>query len=85
MFTHSPKTVSNWIEKIYGTNGQYIWIGTSNQGVKLFDVTKGDYEDVLTYNADKTEIFARNFVQASDDECWIATESGIFIYNTKTG
>ena len=85
MFAHSPKTVSNWIEKIYATTGGYIWIGTSNQGVKLFDTAKGDYKDVLTYNADKTEIFARNFVQTTPDECWIATESGVFIYNNKTG
>jgi ligand-binding sensor domain-containing protein/signal transduction histidine kinase len=85
MFEHSPKTVSNWIEKLYGTGNGNILIGTSNQGVKLFDTHTRRYKDILTYNADKTEIFARNFVQTSPDECWIATESGIFIYNMTTG
>ncbi len=85
VFNHSPKTVSTWIEKLYGTENGDILIGTSNQGVKFFDPKTADYKDILTYNADKTEIFARNFVQINEDECWIATESGIFIYDMKRG
>jgi len=85
LFQHSKKTVSNWIEKLYATLDGNILVGTSNQGVKLFDTRTLGYKDILTYNADKTEIFARNFVQTSPDECWIATESGIFIYNMNTG
>lgn len=85
LFQHSRKTVSNWIEKLYATLNGNILVGTSNQGVKLFDTKTLSYSDILTYNADKTEIFARNFVQTSPEECWIATESGIFIYNMITG
>lgn len=85
VFKHSPKTVSTWIEKLYGIANGNILIGTSNQGIKLFDTKTADYKDILTYNADKTEIFARNFVQINEDECWIATESGIFIYNMQSG
>jgi ligand-binding sensor domain-containing protein/signal transduction histidine kinase len=85
VFGHSQKTVSNWIEKLYSLQNGNLLIGTSNQGVKLFDTRSLTYKDILTYNADKTEIFARNFVQTSPDECWIATESGIFIYNMNTG
>ncbi|MFI5131239.1 MAG: two-component regulator propeller domain-containing protein, partial [Chitinophagales bacterium] len=85
MFSHSPKAASNWIEKLYATLNGNILIGTSNQGVKLFNTQTLTYKDILTYNADKTEIFARNFVQTGPDECWIATESGIFIYNMTTG
>ena len=85
LFQHSQKTVSNWIEKLYATLDGNLLVGTSNQGVKLFDTHTLTYNDILTYNADKTEIFARNFVQTSPDECWIATESGIFIYNMNTG
>src|SRR6185503_3446348 len=85
VFSHSPKPVSNWIEKLYATQDGNILIGTSNQGVKIFDTHTYTYKDILTYNNDKTEIFARNFVQTTPDECWIATESGIFIYNMITG
>jgi len=77
----SPK----WIEKIYATSQQSILVGTSNYGVKLFNLRDGSYKDILTYNPDKTEIFARDFVQTSETEYWMATESGIFIYNAATG
>lgn len=85
MFQHSAKTVSNWIERLYATDKCNILIGTSNQGVKLFETKTKTYKDILTYNADKTEIFARNFLQTGENEYWIATESGIFIYDLATG
>ncbi|WP_423146075.1 ligand-binding sensor domain-containing protein [Rubrolithibacter danxiaensis] len=85
VFTHSKPTVSKWIERIYDTEKGQLLIGTSNQGVKLFDLNTHQYKDILTYNKDKTEIFARNFIRQSENEYWIATESGIFIYNIETG
>ncbi|MEO6539837.1 MAG: two-component regulator propeller domain-containing protein, partial [Ferruginibacter sp.] len=85
VFQHSKAVISKWIEKIYGTANGNILIGTSNQGAKMFDVGSSTYKDILTYNPDKTEIFVRNFVQTADDEFWVATESGIFIYNSKSG
>ncbi len=85
LFSHSPKTVSNWTEPIYATSDGNLLIGTSNQGVKLFYPATADYKDILTYNDDKTEIFARTFVQTNTDECWIGTETGIYIYNLVTG
>lgn len=84
MFSHSPQSVSKWIEKIQCTNSS-ILIGTSTQGAKIFDLKNFTYKDILTYNKDKTGIFVRNFVRTSENEFWIATESGIYIYNTETG
>jgi len=85
LFAHSQKNGNAWIEKLYGTSNGGILIGTSIHGAKLFDTQTGLYKDILTYNPDKTAIFARNFVQTSTDECWIGTESGVYIYNMKTG
>jgi len=85
LFSHSPTTASNWIENLYPTGDGKILAGTSNQGVKLFDPATSGYTDILTYNADNTEIFARDFLQVSEEEYWIATESGIYIYNSRTG
>jgi ligand-binding sensor domain-containing protein/signal transduction histidine kinase len=85
LFSHSPKSVSNWAEPIYACSDGNILVGTSNQGVKQFFTATSTYKDILTYNADKTEIFARAFVQTSDEECWIATETGIYIYNLVNG
>ncbi|RYG49619.1 MAG: hybrid sensor histidine kinase/response regulator, partial [Chitinophagaceae bacterium] len=85
MYAQSGKPVNTWIEKLYTGSQNKIFIGTSVHGAKLFDISSSSYKDILTYNADKTEVFARNFIQASADEYWIGTESGIFIYNIASG
>lgn len=84
LFDHSPKTLNNWIEKIYPVSGKGILVGTAIHGAKLFDICSAAYNDILTYNPDGTEIFARNFIQTSPAEYWIATETGIFIYDSRT-
>lgn len=85
LFSHSPPTVSSWIETLYPVSDGSLLAGTSNQGVKQFFPSTASYKDILTYTADKTEIFARAFVQTDSSECWIATETGIYIYNLLTG
>lgn len=85
VFSHSQLARSHFISRVFNAGDRYLLIGTSNQGVKLFDKTTGDYKDVLTYNKNKTELYVRGFVHYKDDEYWVATELGIFIYNLKTG
>ncbi|RYE36239.1 MAG: response regulator [Sphingobacteriaceae bacterium] len=83
VFAHSKKVASNYIEKIFAADDCKIFVGTSTQGFKIFDAKNSTYQDVLTYNKNKTEIFVRDFLKYEDHEYWIATESGIFIYNTE--
>jgi len=85
MYAHSPKTPGRWIEKIYATTDGNILIGTMNNGVKIFNIKDSTYKDIIAYNTDKTEIFVRDFLQGAPGEYWIATESGVFIYNDNTG
>ncbi|WP_276500268.1 ligand-binding sensor domain-containing protein [Terrimonas pollutisoli] len=84
LFAHSHSSTLTWIEKIYSTSGGKILAGTANEGVKLFDPATGDYQNIITQNTDKTALFVRNFLQTSAEEYWIATESGIYIYNERT-
>lgn len=85
VFGHSPPAASRWIEKIYAPDDSTLFIGTSNQGVKILHTGTGTYRDVLTYNSDRTAIFVRDFIKAGEQEYWIATESGIFVYDRTTG
>jgi ligand-binding sensor domain-containing protein/signal transduction histidine kinase/DNA-binding response OmpR family regulator len=85
VFKHSNWVASNFIEKIYSVDDVKILIGTTSQGVKEFDCLKGNYTDLLTYNDDHTEIFVRDFLKYNDNQYWIATESGIYIYDLKDG
>ncbi|WP_300602141.1 two-component regulator propeller domain-containing protein [Niabella sp.] len=84
VFDHSRPAVSTWLERIYDTGEGYFLIGTATQGIKKFDPARETYEDLLTYNTDNTEIYARDFVRSKEGEYWIATESGIYIYNTQS-
>ena len=77
----SSQISSKWIEKIYATDKGSILIGTSNYGVKLFSLTDFSFKNILTHDPDKTKIFARDFLQIGPDQFWIATESGIYIFN----
>jgi signal transduction histidine kinase/ligand-binding sensor domain-containing protein/DNA-binding response OmpR family regulator len=85
VFYKSKPTISSWIEKIYDTGKGFFFIGTSNQGIKIFDLKTFSYRDLLTRNTDQTAIYARDFIDQGNDEYWMATESGLFVYNLKTG
>ncbi|WP_147322001.1 hybrid sensor histidine kinase/response regulator transcription factor [Mucilaginibacter conchicola] len=84
LFDHSKPVASNFIERLYAAGDDKLFVGTANQGVKEFDCLTGTYSDILTYNTDHTEVYVRDFVKYSEKEFWIATESGIFIYNIVT-
>jgi ligand-binding sensor domain-containing protein/nitrogen-specific signal transduction histidine kinase len=81
VFNHSPKTASTWIIRIVAAENGIIYIGTTAQGIKKFDTRTGLYEDILTYNKDRTPIYVRDLHNINNKEIWFATESGIFIYN----
>lgn len=85
VFDRSAPTSSKRIETIYPIGTESILIGTQSQGIKLFDIKTSTYKDILSYDPDHSELFVRDFVHSSGDEYWVATESGIFIYNIATG
>lgn len=84
VFNEKIPAPSHWIEKIYTDISGNLIIGTSNQGVKMFNTQSALYVNLLTRNADGTDIFARDFIRASPHEIWMATESGIFVYSEET-
>jgi len=84
IFSHSKPPTTKWIQKIREGNNRSIFVGTGGQGLKIFDTNSNTYEDILTYNPDKTTVYVRDILHASENEYWFATESGIFIYNTDT-
>jgi signal transduction histidine kinase/ligand-binding sensor domain-containing protein len=81
LFQHSRHTTGKFIQKIVDNGLNQLFVGTINQGIKVFDTFRGSYLDLLNYNEDKTEIFVRDIIRSDDSHYWIATESGIYIYN----
>lgn len=86
VFEHSSQSGSKWIEEIYSAGNDILLIGTSKHGVKVFDIHSATYKDLPLYDAaGKSDLFVRDFVHYGGNEYWIATESGIFIFNLQTG
>ncbi|RDC55808.1 hybrid sensor histidine kinase/response regulator [Pedobacter chinensis] len=83
-FEDTSSPLSKWIEKIKDTGDGHLIIGTSNDGVKLFSTIDHRTRQLPMRNTDGTNVFARDFLQRTAEEYWIATESGIFIYNMRT-
>ncbi len=81
LFSHSPKPASYAVVKIYPAGKGALYAGTTSQGLKRFDITTSDYRDLLTINLDKTAVYIHDIKKYADNEYWLATESGIFIYN----
>jgi ligand-binding sensor domain-containing protein len=78
-----PSSASGQIQKILDCgNGKFL-VGTANSGVKLFDPTTYTYKDLLKQNPDFSLLFIRDILKSSEDEYWIATESGLIVYNIK--
>ncbi len=60
-----------------------ILIGTKNNGALIYSLSKGTVSSLL--NKKENPLFIRDFLRKNNDELWIASESGLFIYNIKTG
>lgn len=85
LFNKSPNSVSKSIESIFDTGAGTLLIGTLNEGLKSFDINTSTYKDIFTLNPDKTEIIVREIIAITKEEYWIASQSGIYILNIKTG
>jgi signal transduction histidine kinase/ligand-binding sensor domain-containing protein/DNA-binding response OmpR family regulator len=84
VFNDNHIVSSKWIEKIYYTGDGHLLVGTSSDGVKLFGMDDHHTTSLPMRNQDGTNIFARDFLKSGAGEYWIATESGVFIYNMLT-
>ncbi|GGF45300.1 hybrid sensor histidine kinase/response regulator [Echinicola rosea] len=62
----------------HGTN---ILLGTKDLGVWEMDKNSGEVTPLLTKAPNGKNLFIRDFCKISDNELWIATESGLFIYD----
>ena len=72
------------ISKIFPLKNGKVLIGCFKQGLKNYDPKTGTIQTIpLSENAN-TEIFVRDITAASEHEYWVATESGVYIYNFLT-
>ena len=72
------------IYKIIPEDHNRILVGSAKGGLKEIDIIKRSVTNLLPSNHISQDIFVRNILQYSENELWIASESGIFIYNTQS-
>ncbi|NDV64142.1 hybrid sensor histidine kinase/response regulator transcription factor [Bacteroides sp. 224] len=62
-----------------------LYVGSSKGGVKELNLTSNKLSDLLSVDESGESVFCRELLIASDHELWIGTESGLYIYNLRTG
>ena len=72
------------ITKIVQGNYNCLYIGSVKEGVSELNLTSGQVRNLLAINESVESIFFRDLLPYSDNELWIGTESGIYIYNLRT-
>jgi len=72
------------ISKIFPTDGDEILVGCFKQGLKNYNSKTGSIRSMPLANIEKTDIYVRDITAGNNQEYWIATESGIYIYNLIT-
>jgi signal transduction histidine kinase/ligand-binding sensor domain-containing protein len=73
------------ISTVTETDDQQLLIGTTNKGLKRFNLKTKILKELITINEDKTNIFVRDIQALNNHEFWIGTESGLYIYNHLNG
>jgi signal transduction histidine kinase/ligand-binding sensor domain-containing protein/DNA-binding response OmpR family regulator len=82
LFSHSPNYKIKNLTTVYpSVSEDKLFIGSKTHGAKLFDIQNLDYKDILTKEIEQIEICVNDFLQVSPNEVWMASESGLYIYN----
>lgn len=61
-----------------------LYISSLKGGVKELNLTSGKLDNLLLTDEKNESIYCRNLLVTSNNELWIGTESGIYIYNLRT-
>lgn len=85
LFEPGAKVPSRYITKIYHLAGNKIYAASIGQGFKEFDISTLRTKNLLSYNSEGTAIYVHDIIGYNANEYWIATESGIYIYDSTKG
>lgn len=66
-------------------HGNELLIGTKSGGLKRLNKTTGKIEDILTQDEKNNPLFIRSIKKDSNNQLWICTERGIYLYNPLSG
>lgn len=74
----------NSINVLLSYNSHYMLVGTVTKGVQKFDLEKEVFTPFLEKENDGKTLFVRCMIKTENQELWIGTETGIYIYDLKS-
>jgi ligand-binding sensor domain-containing protein/signal transduction histidine kinase len=72
------------ISKICPVSDKEILVGCFKQGLKSYNTKTGTITSLPLHNNDNTDVYVRDIAASSNQHYWIATESGIYVYDLTT-
>lgn len=72
------------ISKIFFVNDHELLVGCFKQGLKSYNIRTGAIKSLPLLHSGATDMYVRDITAGDDQEYWVATESGIYIYNLAT-
>ena len=82
-YTQTKSTPDNNIVKIKPIDDQTLLIGTRSAGVEIYHVPTGVFEPLDLSDNFQSNQLIKDFL-CCNNEIWIATENGIYVYNRQT-
>ncbi len=73
------------ISKIYAMNANELMIGCFKQGLKTYNIKTGQVQSLPLSPNKYASIYVRDIIRGSGQQYWVATESGIYIYDMGSG
>lgn len=70
------------ITVIYALDKNNVVIGTQDDGVLVYNIPNKTTSSLVF--SSKNPVYVRQFKKKGNDELWIASESGVYVYNLKT-
>lgn len=77
---HVPSNLRS-ISRILPAKNNELLVGCFKQGLKSYNTKTGLIRSLPLRNSNNTDIYVRDITAANDREYWVATESGIYIYD----
>lgn len=81
IFDRDVPSSARSISKLCPIDGNEILVGGFERGLKLYSGSTGLIRSLPLRNNNHTAIYVRDILAAGDRKYWIATESGIYIYD----
>ncbi len=70
---------ANQITGLFKDHKNQIWTSTSGAGISIIQLTKGSIHNISTDKVIKHDV--KQFIQDRDQNLWMATDGGVYIFN----